>query len=106
MKEYLESIEQREKEKNDEKQNEVRLQQAEIEKLRETEQDEEWKEIKIKRDKIETLKKYLDEVNAERKITDETEKEFINMDKHQTHFPYTHGDSLEMARERYRNEMN
>ena len=56
--------------------------------------------------KVETMKQYINEVKAEREATNENEKEFENMDKHQTHFPYTHGDSLEMAREKYRNEMN
>lgn len=40
MREYLENIEQREKEKLDEKQYEIKQQQAEIDKLKEMEQDE------------------------------------------------------------------
>lgn len=68
--------------------------------LQESERNENERNDITKKTKAEKLKKFLDEVQAERKQVDDNEKEFITSDNHQTHFPYTHGDSLEMAREK------
>ena len=50
------------------------------------------------------MKGFIAEVKAEREKTDEIEKQHMYVDKPMTHFPYTHGDSLEHAREQYRKE--
>lgn len=50
------------------------------------------------------MKGFIAEVKAERQKTDEIEKHHMFIDKPVTHFPFTHGDSLEQAREKYREE--
>jgi hypothetical protein len=82
MREYLDMIDFKEKEKQEEKFYEMRHQQEEIERLKEIQKIETVKESDIKQAKIDKLKSNLDEVNAERKFNDETEKEFFNQESH------------------------
>lgn len=52
------------------------------------------------------MRKYINEVKAERKQVIEDEKDYIYGQKPVTYFPYTHGDSLEMARRKIYQELN
>ena len=45
------------------------------------------------------MRGFISEIKAEKDKVDEDYKHYIYMEKPITHFPYTHGDSLEVARE-------
>jgi len=61
---------------------------------------------KLKMTKIEKMRGYCAEVKAEKDKTEEDERKHIYTDKPITYFPYTHGDSLEVARSKLRVQMN
>lgn len=52
------------------------------------------------------MKNNVKEVMEERKKAEDEEREYIYGEKPVTHFPYTHGDSLELAREKQREQAN
>ena len=51
------------------------------------------------------MRGYIAEVKAEKDSADQNQHEYIYKQPPITHFPFTHGDSLEVARLKIREEM-
>lgn len=96
--EYLQIMHEREVERNKKREDEINEQKAYVNNYEKDVQKQIKEEDDEKQKKISKMRKYINEVKAERKQVIDDEQQYMYGQKPVTYFPYTHGDSLEMAR--------